>query len=58
MQSKVDPEEPLALKKEIFIAHGKDLKPLNELKVMLVDFGLTPVVLSEQPSGGKTDREA
>ena len=29
------------------------MKPLNELKVMLVDFGLTPVVLSEQPSGGK-----
>ena len=54
MQSKADPNELLALKKEIFIAHGKDLKPLNELKAMLVDFGLTPVVLSEQPSGGKT----
>jgi predicted nucleotide-binding protein len=54
MQRKADPNELLALKKEIFIAHGKDLKPLNELKAMLVDFGLTPVVLSEQPSGGKT----
>ena len=41
-------------KKEIFIAHGKDLRPLNELKEILTDVGLTPVVLSEQPSGGKT----
>jgi predicted nucleotide-binding protein len=41
-------------KKEIFISHGKDLKPLNELKAMLIDFGLNPVVLSEQPSAGKT----
>jgi predicted nucleotide-binding protein len=54
MQSKEAPNEPLALKREIFIAHGKDLKPLNELKAMLVDFGLKPVVLSEKPSGGKT----
>ncbi len=41
-------------KKEIFIAHGKDLKPLNELKQILTEAGLTPVVLSEQPSAGKT----
>jgi predicted nucleotide-binding protein len=44
----------LTPKKEIFIAHGKDLKPLNELKGMLVEFGLNPIVLSEQPSGGRT----
>ncbi len=44
-------------KKEVFISHGKDLKPLNELKNILVDFGLVPVVLSEQPSGGKTVME-
>jgi predicted nucleotide-binding protein len=30
---------------------------LNELKRILVDFGLTPVILSEQPSGGKTVME-
>jgi len=41
-------------KKEIFITHGKDLKPLNELKQILTEAGLKPVVLSEQPSGGKT----
>jgi predicted nucleotide-binding protein len=45
------------LAKEVFISHGKDLKPLNELKKLLVDFGLVPVVLSEQPSGGKTVME-
>jgi predicted nucleotide-binding protein len=47
-------EKTSAPKKEIFISHGKDLKPMNELKALLADFGLTPVVLSEQPSGGKT----
>jgi len=41
-------------KTEIFITHGKDLKPLNELKPILTEAGLKPVVLSEQPSGGKT----
>jgi predicted nucleotide-binding protein len=44
-------------KKEIFLSHGKDLKPLAELKQMLVEFGLKPVILSEQPSGGKTVME-
>ncbi|MEM3880832.1 MAG: nucleotide-binding protein [Candidatus Bathyarchaeia archaeon] len=42
---------------EIFISHGKDTKPLNKLKAMLIEFGLTPVILSEQPSGGKTVME-
>ena len=46
-----------APKKEIFISHGKDQEPLNELKKMLMEFGLKPVVLSEQPSGGKTVME-
>jgi predicted nucleotide-binding protein len=44
-------------KKEIFISHGKDQKPLNELKKMLTEFGLAPIVLSEQPSSGKTVME-
>ena len=42
------------LKKEIFISHGKDQKSLYELKNMLLEFGLKPIVLSEQPSGGRT----
>lgn len=41
-------------RREIFISHGKDQKPLNELKKILIELGLTPVVLSEQPSGGRT----
>ncbi len=41
-------------KKEIFISHGKDLKPVDELKNILTRAELTPVVLSEQPSQGKT----
>jgi predicted nucleotide-binding protein len=41
-------------KKEIFISHGKDQKSLYELKNMLLEFGLKPIVLSEQPSGGRT----
>ena len=44
-------------KKEIFLSHGKDLKPLNELKEMLIEFGLKPIILSEQPSCGKTVME-
>jgi predicted nucleotide-binding protein len=44
-------------KKRVFISHGKDLKPLDELKEIISDFGLTPVVLSEQPSGGRTVME-
>ena len=44
-------------KKEIFISHGKDQKPLNELKKMLIEFGFTPIILSEQPSSGKAVME-
>ncbi len=57
MDGKIERKKTIPLKKEVFVSHGKDLKPLNELKEMLVDFGLTPVVLSEQPSGGKTVME-
>ena len=57
MGNKIEPNKTLHPKKEVFISHGKDLKPLNELKSILVDFGLTPVILSEQPSGGKTVME-
>lgn len=49
-----EPEKTAVLRKEIFISHGKDQKPVNELKEMLIEFELTPVILSEQPSGGRT----
>jgi len=38
----------------VFIVHGRDHKPVKELKVMLSDFGLNPIVLHEQPSGSRT----
>ena len=57
MNNEIEPKKTLAVKKEIFITHGKDLKPVDELKDMLIEFGLVPVVLSEQPSGGRTVME-
>ncbi len=44
-------------KREVFITHGKDLKPLDELKAILCEAGLNPIVLNEQPSGGRTVME-
>jgi predicted nucleotide-binding protein len=40
--------------RRIFIVHGRDLKPVKELKTMLEQFGLKPIVLHEQPSGSIT----
>jgi predicted nucleotide-binding protein len=40
--------------KDIFIVHGRDHTPMKELKTMLLEFGLNPVVLHEQPSGSRT----
>lgn len=39
---------------KIFIVHGKDHKPLKELKNMLKGFGLNPIVLHEKASGSRT----
>jgi predicted nucleotide-binding protein len=41
-------------KKEVFIVHGTDHGPMSELKAMLAAAGLKPIVLSDQPSGGRT----
>ena len=54
MGQNVERNESTTANKSVFITHGKDLKPLGELKDLLNGFGLTPVVLSEQPSAGKT----
>ncbi len=40
--------------KNAFIVHGHDIEPVNELKAMLKDFGLNPIVLHEKASGGLT----
>jgi len=40
--------------KDVFVVHGHDIQSVNELKKMLVEFGLNPIVLHEQPSGSRT----
>ena len=57
MENEKGPAKVLAPKNRIFLSHGKDLKPLNELKEIIIEFGLEPVILSEQPSGGRTVME-
>ena len=51
-------EKPEVMKsaptKNVFIVHGRDHKPMRELKAMLKGFGLKPIVLHEQPSGSRT----
>ena len=45
---------PTAVSKNVFIVHGRDTKPVKELKAMLTEFGLNPIVLHELPSGSIT----
>ena len=42
------------LSKNVFIVHGRDTKSLNEIKTILMEFGLNPIVLHEKPSGSRT----
>ena len=42
------------LSKDIFIVHGHDDSAINELKVFLLEIGLNPIVLREQPNEGQT----
>jgi len=44
----------LPLSNNVFIVHGRDYSPMKELKAMLKEFGLNPIVLHEQPSGSRT----
>ena len=47
-------KEAMPISKNVFIVHGKDHKPMKELKTMLKKFGLNPIVLHEKASGGLT----
>ena len=47
-------KKTISLSKNVFIVHGRDHKPVKELKAMLKEFGLNPIVLHEQPSGSRT----
>lgn len=40
--------------RDVFIVHGKDQKSAEELKSMLLGFGLSPIILHEQASGSRT----
>jgi predicted nucleotide-binding protein len=38
--------------KNIFIVHGRNHRPMEELRDLLNDFNLNPIVLKDQPGGG------
>jgi predicted nucleotide-binding protein len=40
--------------KTVFIVHGTDYQPVKELKAILLDIGIKPIILHEQPSKGMT----
>lgn len=44
-----DPKKP----RKVFIAHGKNHKPLEELKTLLSDFGVPFVVVQDTPHAGR-----
>ena len=46
-------EVPISAR-NVFIVHGHDVQPVKQLKEMLAEFGLNPIVLHEQPSGSRT----
>ena len=57
MEAKTTPTIPLrpsGAKNKIFIVHGTDYSPVNELKAILEEAGLKPIILHEQPSKGMT----
>jgi len=55
IESKKGSEKRTApLSNKVFIVHGRNHEPMKELKKMLKDFGLKPIVLHEQPSASRT----
>lgn len=41
-------------KEKVFLVHGRDTEPVKELKEILNEYGLRPIVLHEEASKGKT----
>ena len=39
---------------KVFIVHGRSRKPMKELKAMISEFGLEPIILHEKASGSRT----
>lgn len=52
-EEKKGTERTTPLSKEVFIVHGHDKQPVEELKAILEEIGLSPIVLHEQPSGSR-----
>jgi predicted nucleotide-binding protein len=48
----VSPQQPI--ENRVFIVHGTDHEPANQLKAILKDIGIKPIILQEQPSKGMT----
>jgi len=51
-EEKPTPKRVVVGSKNVFIVHGRDHKPMKELKEMLYDFGLNPIILHEKESEG------
>lgn len=47
-------KRPNLLSKKVFLVHGRDKESVRELKSILKEVGLNPIVLHEQPSGSRT----
>jgi predicted nucleotide-binding protein len=53
-KAKIKQERPSPLSNRVFIVHGRDHESVKELKAILTELNLNPVILHEQPSGGRT----
>lgn len=47
-------EESKVKQKSVFIVHGTDYEPVKQLKSILQEVGIEPIILHEQPSKGMT----
>lgn len=46
--------DSIELSKDIFIVHGHDEEMKSSVKALILQLGLNPIILSEEPNGGKT----
>lgn len=53
-EKSIEGAKKLIDKRNVFIVHGRDHEPMKELKTMLREFGLNPIVLHEQSGGALT----
>jgi len=51
---KIIKKRTASLSNKVFIVHGRNHDPMEELEILLENLGLDPVVLHKQPSGSRT----